>query len=53
MFADHTNLYEYKVLKTFFSLFNQELQKICLRQINSLLTVEKQNTIFLSYFLGW
>ena len=48
MFADDTNLfYEHKDLKTLFSLVNQELQKInILRQISSLLTLEKQNTPF-------
>ena len=64
-FADDINLfYEHKNLKTLFSLVNQELKKFMngLRQINSVLTLEKQNTpisinqvekmIFLSYYLG-
>ena len=49
MFAYDTNLfYEHKDLKTLFSLVNQELQKLMngLRQINSLLTLEKVNTYF-------
>ena len=66
IFADNTNVsYEHKDLKTLFSLVNQELKKKLmnrLRQINSLLTLEKQyipfainqveKMIFLSYYLG-
>ena len=65
MFSDDTNLfYKHKDLKTLFSLVNEELEKIIngFRQINSLLTLGKENTpfsinqvekmVFLSHHLG-